>query len=141
MPNGNLSAHLFSLVVLSSCRSRLPVLHIIPPPSLPSLQDSEVRRSFKRTLEKQGFKFKLGTKVNSAEVTDSGVKLALEPAKGGEVEEMEVDVVLVSTGGSQGVQGGTLGCTCVRSHCSSRPPSAMRLGCFVRVRLCSGDTP
>ncbi len=34
----------------------------MPPCSWP-LQDSEVRRSFQRTLEKQGLKFKLATKV------------------------------------------------------------------------------
>jgi hypothetical protein len=29
----------------------------------PSLQDSEVRKAYQRSLEKQGIKFKLGTKV------------------------------------------------------------------------------
>jgi dihydrolipoamide dehydrogenase len=60
--------------------------------------DAEVRRSFQRSLQKQGFKFKLGTKVNGAEVTDTGVKLHVDSAKGGKEETLEADVVLVSTG-------------------------------------------
>ncbi|KAG7669073.1 hypothetical protein Ndes2526B_g00792 [Nannochloris sp. 'desiccata'] len=64
---------------------------------VPSM-DAEVRRSFQRSLQKQGFKFKLGTKVNGAEVTDTGVKLHVDSAKGGKEETLEADVVLVSTG-------------------------------------------
>jgi dihydrolipoamide dehydrogenase len=60
--------------------------------------DGELRRAFQRALQKQGMKFKLGTKVNSAELTESGVKLSIEAAKGGKAEELEADVVLVSTG-------------------------------------------
>lgn len=64
---------------------------------VPSM-DGELRRAFQRALQKQGMKFKLGTKVNSAEMTESGVKLSIEAAKGGKAEELEADVVLVSTG-------------------------------------------
>jgi len=64
---------------------------------VPSM-DAEIRRAFQRALTKQGFKFKLGTKVSGAEMTDSGVKLTLEPAKGGSSETLEAEVVLVSTG-------------------------------------------
>jgi len=64
---------------------------------VPSM-DAEVRRVFQRALTKQGFKFKMGTKVTSAEVTDGGVKLTVEPAKGGDAETLEADIVLVSTG-------------------------------------------
>ncbi len=53
---------------------------------------------FQRTLTKQGLKFKLSTKVVSGEVSDSGVKLTLEPSKGGDQEHMDADVVLVSAG-------------------------------------------
>mmetsp|Transcript_31043 Transcript_31043/g.99108 ORF Transcript_31043/g.99108 Transcript_31043/m.99108 type:complete len:502 (+) Transcript_31043:631-2136(+) len=66
--------------------------HIVPP------MDAEIRRAMQRTLQKQGFTFKLGTKVTSAEVTSGGVKLTMEAVKGGDPETMEVDVVLVSTG-------------------------------------------
>jgi dihydrolipoamide dehydrogenase len=64
---------------------------------VPSM-DGELRRAFQRALQKQGMKFKLGTKVNSAELTESGVKLSIEAAKGGKAEDLEADVVLVSTG-------------------------------------------
>lgn len=36
--------------------------------------------------------------VASAEANDSGVRLELQPSKGGSAETMEADVVLVSTG-------------------------------------------
>jgi len=60
--------------------------------------DDEVRRTFKRSLEKQGMKFMLTTKVNSAKREGDSVTLELEPAKGGEKKELTVDVVLVSAG-------------------------------------------
>eukprot|EP00878_Enallax_costatus_P000678 GHUV01000785.1.p1 GENE.GHUV01000785.1~~GHUV01000785.1.p1 ORF type:complete len:500 (+),score=149.32 GHUV01000785.1:741-2240(+) len=60
--------------------------------------DGEVRKQFQRALTKQGMKFKLGTKVNSAERQGDKVVLEIEPAKGGEKSQMEVDVVLVSAG-------------------------------------------
>lgn len=64
------------------------------------LQDADIRKAFKRTLQKQGLKMKLGTKVNKAENTGSGVKLWVEPAKGGKEEVLEADVVLVAAGTS-----------------------------------------
>ena len=57
-----------------------------------------MRKAFQRTLTKQGLKFKLNTKVIGSEVTADGVKLTLEPSKGGESEILECDVVLVSAG-------------------------------------------
>ncbi len=60
--------------------------------------DSEIARSFQRVLEKQGLKFRLGHKVVKAEKSGTGVTLAVEPAKGGETETIEADVVLVSIG-------------------------------------------
>ncbi|GJP63599.1 hypothetical protein CLOP_g20667 [Closterium sp. NIES-67] len=60
--------------------------------------DNEVRRAFQRTLQKQGFKFMLSTKVVSADASGSGVVLEVEPAKGGERTKLDADVVLVATG-------------------------------------------
>jgi dihydrolipoamide dehydrogenase len=60
--------------------------------------DGEIAKLFQRVLTKQGFKFRLGTKVTAATATDSGVTLTLEPAKGGDAETMEADVVLVAIG-------------------------------------------
>lgn len=60
--------------------------------------DSEIATQFKKVLTKQKFKFKMSTKCTKAEKTANGVKLTVEPAKGGEAEELEADVVLVATG-------------------------------------------
>jgi dihydrolipoamide dehydrogenase len=60
--------------------------------------DNELGASFQKILTKQGMQFKLGTKVVSSEVTADGVKLTVEPAKGGAPEVLNVDVVLVATG-------------------------------------------
>jgi dihydrolipoamide dehydrogenase len=60
--------------------------------------DGEVSKSMQRILQKQGMKFRLSTKVTSATPSDTGVKLTLEPAKGGEAEALEADILLVSVG-------------------------------------------
>jgi dihydrolipoamide dehydrogenase len=60
--------------------------------------DSEVSKNFQRILKKQGMKFKLGTKVTAAKKTRPGVTLTIEPAKGGESEQIKCDAVLVSVG-------------------------------------------
>jgi len=60
--------------------------------------DEEIAKQFQRTLNKQGLKFKLNTKVLSAEKKDGKVFLEAEPAKGGKSETLEADVVLVAVG-------------------------------------------
>ena len=60
--------------------------------------DSEIAKTFQRVLKKQGMSFKLGTKVTAAKPGKDGVKATLEPAKGGESETLDVDVVLVAIG-------------------------------------------
>ena len=60
--------------------------------------DAEVATAFQRTLAKQGMVFKLGTKVTGAELTDTGVRVSVEPVKGGAAETLEAEVVLVSVG-------------------------------------------
>ena len=60
--------------------------------------DNGLTKDFQKMLEKQGIKFKLGTKVTAAEKTKKGVKLTMEAAKGGNAETMEADVVLVCVG-------------------------------------------
>jgi len=65
---------------------------IVPP------MDREVGTAFQRILTKQGMKFRLGQKVTSATVNDTGVTLTVEPAKGGAAETIAADVVLLSIG-------------------------------------------
>jgi len=60
--------------------------------------DGEVSKQMQRILAKQGMKFKLGTKVTAAKPGKSGVTLTMEPAAGGDKEEVTADVVLVSIG-------------------------------------------
>ncbi len=60
--------------------------------------DGEVSKQFQRILKKQGLEFKLSTKVTGAQTNPAGVVLTLEPAAGGESEELDADVVLVSVG-------------------------------------------
>lgn len=60
--------------------------------------DLETARQFQRLLEKQGFTFRLSTKVTSAKKSAKGVTLAVEPATGGKAETLEADVVLVAIG-------------------------------------------
>lgn len=61
-------------------------------------QDTEIRKAFQRSLTKQGFKFMLGTKVLGARVEGDVVKLTVEPSKGGEQQELDANIVLVSAG-------------------------------------------
>jgi dihydrolipoamide dehydrogenase len=60
--------------------------------------DSEVAKNFQRMLKKQGFEFKLGSKVTKVEKQKSGLKVSIEPAKGGAAETLEADVVLLAIG-------------------------------------------
>jgi dihydrolipoamide dehydrogenase len=60
--------------------------------------DGELSRGLQRVLTKQGFVFKLGTKVVAARREAQGSSLTLEPAAGGAREELKCDVVLVAIG-------------------------------------------
>jgi len=70
--------------------------------------DNEVAATFKTILSKQGFSFKMGTKVTKAVKGADGVTLTIEPAKGGTAEELKAQVVLVATGRRPFTKG--LGC-------------------------------
>jgi dihydrolipoamide dehydrogenase len=60
--------------------------------------DGEVSKQFQRMLAKQGMDFRLGQKVTGVEKTENGAKVSFEPAKGGDAETIEADIVLVATG-------------------------------------------
>jgi dihydrolipoamide dehydrogenase len=60
--------------------------------------DAEVRKEANKIFKKQGFEFRLSTKVTKAERNGSGVSLTVEPAQGGAAETIAADVVLVSIG-------------------------------------------
>jgi dihydrolipoamide dehydrogenase len=60
--------------------------------------DAEMGRQFQRILGRQGIEFKLSSKVTKVERAKGGMKVAIEPAAGGEAETVEADVVLVAIG-------------------------------------------
>lgn len=60
--------------------------------------DADVAKSFQRILEKQGFTFRLGSKVTSASVQGDAVVATVEPSAGGAAETLGADVVLVAIG-------------------------------------------
>ena len=60
--------------------------------------DGEVSKQFERILKKQGFEFRLSTKVTGAKKMKTGVQLTVEPAAGGNAETIKADVVLLSIG-------------------------------------------
>ncbi len=60
--------------------------------------DSEVARQSQRLFEKQGMTFKLGSKVTGVDASGKKLKAKIEPAKGGDAETLDADVVLVAIG-------------------------------------------
>ena len=60
--------------------------------------DVEVAKTFQRILKKQGINFRLKTKVTGVKKTKTSVTLKLEPAQGGNFEEINCDTVLVAIG-------------------------------------------
>lgn len=60
--------------------------------------DTDVAKQFQRILGKQGMAFKLGSKVTSVKPSGKALTVAVEPAKGGDAETIEADVVLIAIG-------------------------------------------
>jgi dihydrolipoamide dehydrogenase len=67
--------------------------------------DGEVRKEANKILKKQGFDFRLSTKVTKADAKNGSVTLTVEPAAGGASETVETDVVLVSIGRRPNTEG------------------------------------
>lgn len=67
--------------------------------------DGEIAKQFQRILERQGFAFRLGSKVTSAKAGAKGVSVTVEPAKGGAAETIEADVVLLAIGRRPNTEG------------------------------------
>ena len=60
--------------------------------------DDEVSKTFARILKKQGFNFKLKSKVTAVKTTKTGATADVVPAAGGDVEKIKCDVVLMAVG-------------------------------------------
>lgn len=67
--------------------------------------DSEISGELYKVLKEEGIHFKLGTKLTQAKVNKKSVTLTIEPAKGGDSETLNVDVVLVAVGRKPNTQG------------------------------------
>jgi dihydrolipoyl dehydrogenase len=61
--------------------------------------DGEIARQFHRSLQKQGLKFQLSTKVTGVEKKSGALKVTVEPAAGGgPAQSLDADVMLVAIG-------------------------------------------
>lgn len=67
--------------------------------------DGQVSKEFLKLLKKQGFDFKLSTKVTDSKISGDTVQLTVEASKGGSAETIDCDCVLVSTGRRPYTQG------------------------------------
>ena len=67
--------------------------------------DGDIAKQFPRLLKKQGFEFKLGSKVTGVKTARSGVTVSIEPARGGDSQDIKADVVLVAIGRTPYTQG------------------------------------
>lgn len=67
-------------------------------PNLLPMMDEEARKSFHKTLNKLGLKFRFGTAVTGVTVHEPHCTVHVAPAAGGEPESIEADVVLVAVG-------------------------------------------
>ncbi len=67
--------------------------------------DGEIAKQAQRAFKRQGMGFHLGMKVTGIETLKTKLKLSMEPAKGGDVQILEADVVLVCIGRRPFTQG------------------------------------
>ena len=67
--------------------------------------DGDIRKEANKIFKKQGFEFRLSTKVTKAERKGDTVTLAVQPAAGGAAQTIEADVVLVSIGRRPNTEG------------------------------------
>ncbi len=67
-------------------------------PRLVPNEDPEVSKELRNAFTKKGIKLMLGSKLTSAKNTGSAVTVTVEPAAGGEKQELTADVLLVAVG-------------------------------------------
>ncbi len=67
--------------------------------------DMDVRKEAARIFKKQGMTLMLGHKVTGCTVNDKTASLTIEPSKGGDVQTIEADCVLVSVGRKPNTEG------------------------------------
>jgi dihydrolipoamide dehydrogenase len=67
--------------------------------------DGDIRKDSARMFKKQGFDIRTGTKVTGCTVKGKKATITMEPAKGGDSETLEADVVLVAIGRKPNIDG------------------------------------
>ena len=67
--------------------------------------DGEVRRESAKLFKKQGFEFRMSTKVTGVTVAGDTASVTVEPAAGGAAETLTADAVLVSIGRKPSFEG------------------------------------
>jgi len=67
--------------------------------------DGEVRKEANKIFKKQGFEFRLSTKVTGVTVEGGKARVSIEPAAGGAGETIEAEAVLVAIGRRANTQG------------------------------------
>ena len=60
--------------------------------------DAEISKQAKKIFESQGLTFKMGSKVTNIEKLKTKLKVSVEPAKGGDTETLDADVVIMAIG-------------------------------------------
>jgi len=100
--------------------------------------DGEVSKQFQRMLSKQGFEFKLGSKVTAVAKGKKGASVTFEPVKGGAAETVQADVVLIATGrkpyteglglADAGVEMDERGRVKTDGHCRTNVPGVWAIG-------------
>ncbi len=66
--------------------------HLLP------VEDTEISKALEKSFKKQGINFLLGTKTASADLADDKVTLTVEPAAGGDSQQISADYCLVAVG-------------------------------------------
>ncbi|MCC3861661.1 dihydrolipoyl dehydrogenase [Pseudemcibacter aquimaris] len=104
--------------------------------------DGEVSKTFARILKKQGFKFKLKSKVTAIKTTKTGATVSVEPAKGGDADTIKADAVLVAVGrrpyteglglAEAGVNVNDRGQVDINDHFETNVPGVYAIGDVVR---------
>mmetsp|Transcript_14387 Transcript_14387/g.21537 ORF Transcript_14387/g.21537 Transcript_14387/m.21537 type:complete len:513 (-) Transcript_14387:41-1579(-) len=111
-------------------------------PSIAAGADAQVAKAFQKILKSQGIKFKMNAKVTEATPSDGGVKVVVEPSKGGDSETLTVDKVLVSVGRSPftkdlgldsvGIETDSRGRVEVDDHYVTKVPSIRAIGDVIK---------
>ncbi|HEY1811706.1 MAG TPA: dihydrolipoyl dehydrogenase [Kofleriaceae bacterium] len=67
-------------------------------PRLVPNEDPEISKELARAFDKRGIKYLVGHKLTSAKRTENGVTMSVEPAAGGDAQQLEADILLVAVG-------------------------------------------